>query len=76
MLWLGHRINPTLVERVAAGYPLDAQPKPTQDTMALYRLLGISRTRRIVAAIIAEEGADQVTVSLDQHENQFFHNGH
>ena len=73
---LRHWINPALMEGVAAEYPFDAQPEPTQDTVTFYRLLGIGRACWVVTAIIAEEGADQVAVTLDQQEDQFFHNWH
>ena len=76
VLWLRHRINPTLMEGVAAGYPFDTQPEPTQDTVAFYRFLGIGRAGWVVTAIITEKGADQVTVALDQHKDHFFHNWH
>ena len=51
---------------MAAQYPLQPQPETTQRTMGLDCLLGVTGATWVVAAIIPQQGTDQIHVTPDK----------
>ncbi len=68
-----HRINPALMEWMTAQDPLGTEPETAQHPVQLYRLLHIGRTARIVATVVAQQGANQVAIPLDQKDEKPSH---
>ena len=65
-----YRIDPAFVKRMATRDAPDAQPGALENTMQLDRLDRVLGARRVVAAIVAEKGADNKLVTTYQHDEQ------
>jgi len=63
-------IDPAFVKGMATRDALDPEPGALEDTVQLDRLDRVPGTRRVIAAVVAEKGADEKLVSTYQHDEQ------
>jgi len=70
---LGDRVVAPLMPGVAAGQPAQAHPAAAKDTIAVHRLLCVSRTRGGETAVGAQEWAEQVAVGANQEDDEAAH---